>query len=131
MIEAEKNIEEDLKEVLTRAGAEEYIPVFSLKKIKLKQLLYMKDIELAEEVSAIIDPHGRPTVTASGDHNFQMYLVPNKTNFQVKEMFAAWLRGSMMTPISFEIIYGYINQISVSAWHPQYLHATENPSHSQ
>ncbi len=48
MVEAEKNIDVALKNTLTKAGAEDYIPVFAMKGISLKQLSYMKDKELSE-----------------------------------------------------------------------------------
>jgi len=48
MIQAEDNVEPALKKMLTDAGAEDYIPVFALKGITLKQLSYMKDKELSE-----------------------------------------------------------------------------------
>ena len=48
MMEAEANIDSALKEVLTNAGAEEFMPIFAMKNITLKQLSYMKDKELSE-----------------------------------------------------------------------------------
>lgn len=50
IVEAEKKIDPSLKLVAEKAGAEDFIPVFALKNVSLKQLSYMKDKELAEEV---------------------------------------------------------------------------------
>ncbi|TRY63249.1 hypothetical protein TCAL_05773 [Tigriopus californicus] len=48
MVEAEAKIEPALKDLLTNANAEEYVPVLALRNITVKQLSYMKDHDLAE-----------------------------------------------------------------------------------
>ena len=48
MIEAEKSIDSSLRELLMNAGADDYIPIFAMRGITLKQLAYMKDLELSE-----------------------------------------------------------------------------------
>lgn len=48
MVEAEKKIDASLKELLMKAGAEDYIPIFAMRGITIKQLPYMKDVELSE-----------------------------------------------------------------------------------
>ncbi len=48
MQEAESKVDPALKQMLTEAGAEDYIPVFALKGVGLKQLAYIKDKELSE-----------------------------------------------------------------------------------
>jgi len=48
LTQMEDKVEPLLKEVLMEAGAEEYVPVFALKRVTLKQLSYMKDKELSE-----------------------------------------------------------------------------------
>lgn len=53
LVEAEKTIDGKVKEILTSAGADEYIPVFALREITVKQLALMKDKELSEV--AILD----------------------------------------------------------------------------
>lgn len=53
MLAAEKEVDASLKRILETAGAEEYIPVFALKNVGLKQLAYMKDKELSEEACNI------------------------------------------------------------------------------
>ena len=45
---AEQNSDPQLKSLLERIGAEEFVPIFALKKINLKQLSYMNDRELME-----------------------------------------------------------------------------------
>lgn len=47
-MEAEKAIDPQLKEILTKAGAEEYIPVFAKKGVGAKQVIYMNDKQLSE-----------------------------------------------------------------------------------
>ena len=46
-MEAEKQIDPQLKDVLTQAGAEEYMPVFAKKGVSMKQVSYMHDKELS------------------------------------------------------------------------------------
>ncbi len=48
LVEAEDKIDPAIKDVLTSVGAEDFMPVFALKNITLKQLSYMKDKELSE-----------------------------------------------------------------------------------
>lgn len=48
LLEAEKQIDAGLREMLTKAGAEEYIPVFAKKGVTMKQVAYMKEKELSE-----------------------------------------------------------------------------------
>ena len=48
MVEAEQKIDPDLREVLTKAGGEDLIPIFALRNVTLKQLSYMKDQDLID-----------------------------------------------------------------------------------
>ena len=48
LIEAESKIEPALKDLLTKSGAEDYIPVFATRNVTLKQLSFMNDKELSE-----------------------------------------------------------------------------------
>lgn len=48
MVEAEKNIDPALRDLLVAAGADDYIPIFSMRGVTFKQLSYMKDRELSE-----------------------------------------------------------------------------------
>ena len=48
MVEAESKIEPALKDLLTQAGAEDYIPIFATRNVTLKKLAYMNDKELSE-----------------------------------------------------------------------------------
>jgi len=48
LLEAESKIDSTLKELLTTAGAEEYIPVFATRNLSFKQVSYMNDRELTE-----------------------------------------------------------------------------------
>jgi len=48
LVEAESKIDPALKDLLTRAGAEDYIPVFATRNLALKQVSYMNDRELME-----------------------------------------------------------------------------------
>ena len=48
MLEAEAKIEPALKDLLTKSGAEDYIPVFAMRNVTLKQLSFMNDKELSE-----------------------------------------------------------------------------------
>ena len=47
-MEAEEKIDPDLKKVLTKAGAEDYIPIFAAKGVALKQASFMNDKQLSE-----------------------------------------------------------------------------------
>ena len=53
MVEAEAKIEPALKDLLTKSGAEDYIPVFAMRNVTLKQLSFMNDKELSEVVTLI------------------------------------------------------------------------------
>ena len=48
MVQMEESADSALKEVLTKAGAEDYLPILAMKGVNLKQLSYMKDKELSE-----------------------------------------------------------------------------------
>ena len=48
LTKAEENADPQLKSLMEKIGAEEFIPIFALKKINLKQLSYMQDRELME-----------------------------------------------------------------------------------
>jgi len=48
LLEAEKAIDPDLKEVLVKAGAEEYVPILAMKDVNKKQVAYMNDKQLSE-----------------------------------------------------------------------------------
>lgn len=48
LLEAEKAIDPQLKELLSKAGAEEYVPVFAKKGVGIKQVIYMTDKQLSE-----------------------------------------------------------------------------------
>ena len=48
LLEAESQIEPELKELLSKAGADEYAPIFAKKGVKMKQLTYMNDKQLSE-----------------------------------------------------------------------------------
>ena len=56
LLEAESQIEPELKELLSKAGADEYAPIFAKKGVKMKQLTYMNDKQLSE-VLLIIEKH--------------------------------------------------------------------------
>lgn len=47
-MEAEKAIDPQLKELLCKAGAEDYVPVFAKKGVGMKQVVYMNDKQLSE-----------------------------------------------------------------------------------
>ena len=44
----ESRIDPNLKDILTKAGAEDYIPVFATRNLTLKQVSYLKDRDLTE-----------------------------------------------------------------------------------
>jgi len=48
LLEAEKAIDPDVREVLVKAGAEDYVPVLAIKDINKKQLAFMNDKQLSE-----------------------------------------------------------------------------------
>ena len=48
LLEAEKAIDPDLKDVLVRAGAEDYVPILAIKDVNKKQVMYMNDKQLSE-----------------------------------------------------------------------------------
>jgi len=48
LVEAEASIDPTVKDLLTRAGAEEYLPVFATRNMSFKQLSYINDRELTE-----------------------------------------------------------------------------------
>ena len=48
LVEAENKIDPKVKEILMSAGAEEYVPVFALREVNVKQLAAMKDKDLSE-----------------------------------------------------------------------------------
>ena len=50
LLEAEKAIDPDLKEVLVKAGAEEYVPILAMKDVNKKQVAYMNDKQLSEVI---------------------------------------------------------------------------------
>ena len=47
-MEAESQIETELKDLLFKIGADEYVPIFAVKGVGLKQLTYMNDKQLSE-----------------------------------------------------------------------------------
>ena len=47
-MEAESQIETELKDLLFKIGADEYVPIFAMKGVGLKQLTYMNDKQLSE-----------------------------------------------------------------------------------
>ena len=55
LLEAESQIEPELKELLSKAGADEYAPIFAKKGVKMKQLTYMNDKQLSEVL--LIEKH--------------------------------------------------------------------------
>ena len=55
LLEAESQIEPELKELLSKAGADEYAPIFAKKGVKIKQLTYMNDKQLSEVL--LIEKH--------------------------------------------------------------------------
>ena len=77
MIEAESKIEPALKDILTKSGAEDYIPVFATRNVTLKQLSFMNDKELSE-VRPIIGLNYPTTITT--------FFVDNKFLFSVKNI---------------------------------------------
>ena len=48
LLEAESQIETELKDLLFKIGADEYVPIFAVKGVGLKQLTYMNDKQLSE-----------------------------------------------------------------------------------
>ena len=48
LLEAEKAIDPDLKDVLVKAGAEDYVPILAIKDVNKKQVMYMNDKQLSE-----------------------------------------------------------------------------------
>ena len=47
-MEAESQIETELKDLLFKIGADEYVPIFAKKGVGMKQLTYMNDKQLSE-----------------------------------------------------------------------------------
>ena len=47
-MEAESQIETELKDLLYKIGADEYVPIFAKKGVGMKQLTYMNDKQLSE-----------------------------------------------------------------------------------
>ena len=47
-MDAEEQIDPTLKSVLAKAGAEEYITIFAMKGVSLKQASFMNDKQLSE-----------------------------------------------------------------------------------
>ena len=50
LLEAEKAVDPELKELLVKAGAEDYMPVLAMKDINRKQISFMNDKQLSEVV---------------------------------------------------------------------------------
>jgi E3 ubiquitin-protein ligase LRSAM1 len=48
LLEAESQIETELKDLLFKIGADEYVPIFAKKGVGMKQLTYMNDKQLSE-----------------------------------------------------------------------------------
>ena len=57
LLEAESQIETELKDLLYKIGADEYVPIFAKKGVGMKQLTYMNDKQLSE-VGVYIDQWG-------------------------------------------------------------------------
>ena len=51
LLEAEKAVDPELKELLVKAGAEDYVPVLAMKDINRKQISFMNDKQLSEVIT--------------------------------------------------------------------------------
>ena len=80
-------------------------------------------LRLSQGLSILIDPQGRPTVTAGSDHYFRTssvrpHLSQNKTNFKRKQYpplarLWVWPSGSLMTPVLCWIVYLGIEKLTI------------------
>ena len=70
LLEAEKAIDPDLKDVLVKAGAEDYVPILAIKDVNKKQVMYMNDKQLSEVTLSFC-----PSPTKSWNASIILYLL--------------------------------------------------------
>ena len=81
-MEAEAKIEPALKDLLTKSGAEDYIPVFAMRNVTLKQLSFMNDKELSE-VGTLISLNYASTI-------LYCFLVDNSVSLSKSYVSCRW-----------------------------------------
>lgn len=98
LLEAESQIEPELKELLSKAGADEYAPIFAKKGVKIKQLTYMNDKQLSEVLLIEKYMYTHTRWPSYFDYYFYSHLQLGIHNAYIRQKILATLESNMEAP---------------------------------